>query len=260
MGSIARVRIIRPGNGWQQVVYLETMPCVSHPPEKLASVSPNAAVIARAALAGSGVELVASCGVEAYNALAPDALRSGLLMPEARGLVVAGSAGPTLWRQFRAAMDADRTRWQGENPLDRFVAGVLARADAALAAASIRFRRFEAALHATPRLDFLAMARLVGLGSPGPFGMLIHAEHGAWWALRGAWLVDADVEPPNSHRAPCTGCSAPCVGGWANAGGVALATVQARSRCVVGQPSRYDEDQIAYHYDRAATVTRLKRG
>jgi hypothetical protein len=31
-----------------------------------------------------------------------------------------------------------------------------------------------------------------------------------------------------------------------------------RARCVVGQASRYDEDQIAYHYDRANAIARLR--
>jgi hypothetical protein len=223
------------------------------------SVMPNATAIVRAALAGSGVELIASCSVEAYDARAPKAFRSAEWMSGARGLVVVGSAGPSLWRQFREHMNVDRARWDEAHPLDRFVVGILARADAALASADVGFRRFEAAFHAAPRLDFVAMAQMVGLGSPGPFGMLIHAEHGAWWALRGAWLVDAEVDPPLDHPPPCVGCPAPCIGGWANAAGVPQATPEARARCVVGQPSRYDEQQIAYHYDRVATVARLRR-
>jgi hypothetical protein len=221
-------------------------------------VSVNASAIVRQALAGSGLDLVGSCGVAAYDALAPEAFRSNAWLTGARGLVVAGSAGPTLWRHFRSYMDADRARWDREHPLDRFVSDVLSRADAALASNGVGFRRFEAAFHANPRVDFVAMAGLVGLGSPSPFGMLVHSEHGPWWALRGAWLVDADVDGPSNHRPPCAGCAAPCVGGWANAGGVARATAETRARCVVGQASRYDDDQIAYHYDRRATVSRLR--
>jgi hypothetical protein len=222
------------------------------------NANPNATVVVREALVGSGIELVASCRADAYDAAAPEAFRSSVWVSGARGLVVAGSDGPALWRRFRGHMDACPSRWDQAHPFDGFVAAILVRADAALAAAGIRFRRFEAAFDAVPRIDLVAMARLVGLGSPGPFGMLIHTEHGAWWALRGAWLVDADVDPPLDHRPPCVGCPAPCVGGWSNAGGVALATVEARSRCVVGQPSRYDDDQIGYHYDRAATLARLR--
>jgi hypothetical protein len=225
-------------------------------------VASNATAVVRAALAGSGVDLVASCGVQAYDAVAPEAFQSGVLMPGARGLVVVASAGPALWRRFRVHMGAAPASWNEPHPLDQFVARILARAEAALEAHGVRFRRFEAALHATPRLDFVAMGRLVGLGSPGPFGMLIHREHGAWWALRGAWLVDGDVDEPLDHRPPCAGCPAPCIGGWVNAGAneIVLATPEARARCVVGQSSRYDDDQIAYHYHRGATVARLRGG
>jgi hypothetical protein len=255
--------------GWQQVVYPEPdAQCdrmLAEDREFFLTVRPNATAVVRTALAGTSVELVASCAVEAYDALAPEAFRADALMPGARGLVVAGSAGPALWRQLRAKMGADSAKWDEPDPLDRFVAAILTQADAALAAKGIRFRRFDAAFHAALRLDFIAMGCLVGLGSRGPFGMLIHAEHGAWWALRGVWLVDARVDDPSDHCPPCAGCPAPCVGGSIHAGegagarGIAeFATPDARARCVVGQQSRYDDDQIAYHYDRVATVARLK--
>jgi hypothetical protein len=218
----------------------------------------NATGIVRASLAGSGIELVGSCAIAAYDAVAPEAMRSAAWIPGARGLVVAGSAGPALWRLFRARMDANRSLWDEPHPYDAFVAALLDHADTALSDAGIRFRRFEAAFDATPRVDFLALARLAGLGSPGPFRLLVHETHGAWWALRGAWLVDADVDPPQVHRPPCEGCPAPCVGGWAHAGGITVATAEVRARCVVGQASRYDGDQIAYHYDRDATRVRLR--
>jgi len=219
----------------------------------------NATGIVREALAGSGIGLVGSCPIAAYDAAAPEAIRSAVLMPGAGGLVVAGSAGPALWRLFRARMDTNHALWDEPHPYDAFVATLLDRADDALCRAGIRFRRFEAAFHATPRIDFIALARLAGLGSPGPFRLLIHETYGAWWALRGAWLVDADVDSPPAQRFPCEGCPAPCVGGWEHAGGVVLATAEVRGRCVVGQVSRYDDDQIGYHYDREATRARLRR-
>ena len=209
----------------------------------------SATLLVRQALAGSGIDLVASCSIDAFDAAAPEGMRSGALMPGARGVVVAASAGPALWRAFRSVTEAEPARWDEEHPYDTFVASLLARADAALGAAGIAFRRFEAAVHATPRMDFLALSRLTGLGSPGPFLLHVHETHGPWWALRGAWLVDAEVEPALAHTPPCARCSAPCVGGWERAGGIVDATPQVRSRCVVGQASRYDDDQIAYHYD-----------
>lgn len=216
--------------------------------------------IVREALSGSGIELVGSCGVEAYDAAAPEPVRSAALLPGARGVVVAGSAGPALWRLFRTSMGADRARWDEPHPYDAFIASLLARADAALAREGVRFRRFEAAFAATPRLDFVALARLTGLGTPGPFMVAIHPAHGAWWALRGAWLVEAEVDPPAPDRSPCRGCSAPCVGGWDHAGGILRATPEVRARCVVGQASRYDDEQIAYHYDRENALARFRAG
>jgi hypothetical protein len=223
-----------------------------------AQLAVTATKVLREALVGSGIELVGSCGIAAYDAAAPEAVRSAALLPGARGVVVVGSAGPTLWRLFRAWTDADPGRWDQQHPYDAFVASLLARGDEALARGGVRFRRFEAAFAATPRLNFVALARLAGLGTPGPFMLAIHATHGAWWALRGAWLVDAEVDPPAPDRSPCVGCPAPCVGGWDNAGGIVRASPEVRARCVVGQASRYDDDQIAYHYDRANALARLR--
>ncbi len=216
----------------------------------------TATELVRRALVGTGIELVASCDVEAYDARAPASLRSPARVAGARGLVVAGSAGPTLWRRFVARMEARPELWASPHPYDAYVAELLGLADAALEEAGVRFRRFEAAFQAPVRLDFVALAGLVGFGVPGPFALVIHPEHGAWWALRGAWLVDAQVDPPLEAPSPCHGCPAPCVGGWSNAGGLVQATAEVRARCVVGQGSRYDEEQIGYHHDRAATLSK----
>jgi epoxyqueuosine reductase QueG len=219
-----------------------------------------ATAIVREALRGSGIELVASCPIEAYDARAPAEFQSRLLLPGARGVVVAGSAGPALWRAFRAHTDASPASWDQAHPYDAFVASILTRADAALLRAGIAFVRYEAAFHAPVRVNFVALAELVGLGSASPFGMLVHDSHGPWWALRGAWLVAAEVEPALKHVPPCKGCAAPCVGGRGREREIHDATPDIRARCIVGQASRYDEDQIAYHYDRANAVARLRRG
>jgi hypothetical protein len=129
----------------------------------------------------------------------------------------------------------------------------------ALEAASITSRCFEPTLDARPALSFRALGELVGLGSMGPFGLLIHDVHGPWWALRGAFLVDVAVDPPRAHAPPCAGCASPCVADpETGAVALALATPEVRGRCVVGQASRYDDTQIAYHRDREATLARLR--
>jgi hypothetical protein len=222
-------------------------------------MSANPTLLVREALAGTGIELIASCTIAAYDARAPDALRSGSWLPNAQGMVVAASAGPALWRAFRGRRSEEPTLMSHEHPYDDFVSEQLARADEALAGAGVSFRRFEAAFHAAVALDFIALAELVGFGSPSPFGLAIHPEHGAWWALRGAWMVDAAPEPAAVLCRPCAGCAAPCVGGWPHARGIVQATAETRGRCVVGQASRYDDEQIAYHYGRTRPPSRSPR-
>jgi hypothetical protein len=227
------------------------------PPARGAGDVPAVALV-REALRGSGIELVASCPIAAYNARAPAEFQGEALLPRARGVIVAASAGPALWRAFRVHTEAKPATWDEPHPYDAFVASLLGRADAALAREGITFHRFEAAFHAPVRVNFVALAELVGLGSASPFQLLVHPTYGPWWALRGAWIVDVDVAPPLAHAPPCVGCPAPCIGGRAHTVDLPGATPEVRSRCVIGQSSRYDDDQIAYHYDRANTVARLR--
>jgi epoxyqueuosine reductase QueG len=206
------------------------------------------------ALAGSGIGLVGSASIEAYDARAPRELQSSSLFRRARGVVVVASGGRALWTAFRAVHPAKPVRSEALHPLDAYVARALARANAALDSLGIAYRRFEPTLHAQPALDFRALGELTGLGSMGPFGMLIHEEHGPWWALRGAYLVESDVAAARSHRPPCAGCAAPCVGGrdFAHSSGenaaISHATAAVRARCIVGEASRYEDEQVAYHY------------
>jgi hypothetical protein len=228
---------------------------------KASALYEGSAVVAVAeALRGTGVNLAGSCGIGAYDAVAPAGFRSTDLMPRARGVVVVGSAGRGLWEGLRSVADAGHDVWSSAHPLDTYVATLLDRVDEALARARVGSRRFEASVGATPGLHFRALGELVGLGAIGPFGLVIHPEHGPWWALRGAWLVDVEVPEPTSRPAPCAGCHAPCVGGASPTPPreIVGATALVRGRCVVGQASRYTDEQIAYHYDRDATLAKLR--
>jgi hypothetical protein len=206
----------------------------------------------RAALTGTGLDLFASCPIEGYDARAPAAHASARLMPRARGLVVVASAGRALWDAARARFGA---AWsQVADPIDSHVARALDVADLALARAGIGSRRFEP--HAATQLDFRTLGEIVGLGSFGPFGMLIHSEHGPWWALRAAYFVDTEVAPALAHRPPCEGCAAPCIDGIdpepvtgvrVASHALLTATPAARDCCIVGRASRYANEQIAHH-------------
>src|SRR5260221_13861153 len=112
----------------------------------------SATSVVRRALEGTGIEVVASCGAAAYDACAPEPLRSAAWLPGARGVVVAGSAGPGLWRRFLDRTAEQPALWSASHPYDEFVAGLLARADTALAEAGVQYRRFEAAVRAPVRV------------------------------------------------------------------------------------------------------------
>jgi hypothetical protein len=219
----------------------------------------DATGIVAEALRGTGINLAASCGIEAYDRRAPRGYRSVDLMPRARGLVVVGSGGGELWGGIRSASERHPAVWEHAHPLDTHVAALLDRADMALAGARVGSRRFEPRVDEAPShsLDFRALGELTGLGSMGPFGLVIHPVHGPWWALRGAWLVDVEVGEPREHPAPCAGCHAPCLGST-RPEGILLATALVRSRCIVGQGSRYTDEQLAYHYDREKTLEKLR--
>jgi hypothetical protein len=221
----------------------------------------NATKIVRDALAGTGIDAVASCRTAAYDARAPADYHSSCFLPGARGLVVAASAGPRLWRAFLERIRDGKASFEEPHPYDRFVTELLGKADDALAARGVRFYRFEARFDAPVAVNFVALGELVGFGAPGPFGLLIHPTFGPWWALRGAWLVDAEVEAATQGPPACKGCPAPCIGGWESAGpGIVLATPEARTRCIVGRDWRYDDDQLAYHHSRQQAVARPSRG
>jgi hypothetical protein len=79
---------------------------------------------------------------------------------------------------------------------------------------------------------------------------LIHPAHGPWWALRAAYLVDVDVQPTPEIVAPCLGCAAPCVANEPRPIPLDRSTAEMRRRCPIGVASRYDDEQIAYHYAR----------
>jgi hypothetical protein len=222
---------------------------------------------ARAAIAealdGTGINLIGACGIAAYDARAPIGLQSSELMSRARGVVGVGRAGRALWSGLRADVGDDPGAWADRaNPLDSYVARLLDRADEALARARVGSRRFDPTIGAQPALDFRALGEIVGLGALGPFGLLIHREHGPWWALRGAWLVDVEVADPELHVGPCVGCHAPCIEPLGPASertdAIALATPEARARCILGQGSRYSDEQTSYHYDRESTRLRLR--
>lgn len=210
----------------------------------------EAAAIVAGALAGSGIELVATAPVDRWDARAPAHARARALHAGARAVIVAASAGPALFRRFEA-WRSERDEGAGDHPFDAFVARALDDVDEALRANGVGFRRFEPTYGFSPAIDFRALGEIVGLGHVGPFGLLVHPVHGPWIALRGAWLVDRDAVPPAIAPSPCAGCARPCVEGESLPIGLDRSTARMRLRCIVGAESRYDDAQIAFHYEKS---------
>jgi len=212
-----------------------------------------------------------------YDAAAPEPLRTAAILPGARSVVVIGSGGPALFRRFVDDVGRSPSRLDEPDPLDSFVERTFAHVDALFAEGGERFRRIPAAATATPRLDFVRLAMLAGLGLPGEFGLLVHPVFGPWFALRAAVFTTRDL--PDSapmSRSLCEGCPAPCraacppriVGpgpfDWRacaaahDAGEPCRSRCGARLACVIGPQSRYDPMQILYHADRARGVAAIR--
>lgn len=120
-------------------------------------------------------------------------------------------------------------------------------------------------------LPLAELGKLAGWHYTSPLGLGIHPEHGLWYAYRVLALVQ-DVEPgprmPQIGKHPCQSCEdSPCIAACpARAidakgtdikaciefrlleGSPCEETCVARLACPVGLGSRYEKDQISYHY------------
>lgn len=119
----------------------------------------------------------------------------------ARTLVLAGNAGPRMWRAFDAA------RAEGPMILDQWSARVLSELAARLGARAVfPFER--------PYLPFQRWAMRAEACHPSPLGLLIHPDYGLWHGYRGALLFAAAIElpPPDRRASPCASCAdRPCI-------------------------------------------------
>jgi len=118
-----------------------------------------------------------------------------------RTLVLAGNAGPQMWRAFDAARSA------GPMSLDEWSARVLNELAARLGARAVfPFQR--------PYLPFQRWAMRAEACHPSPLGLLIHPDYGLWHGYRGALLFAAAIElpPPERRASPCASCAdRPCL-------------------------------------------------
>lgn len=187
-------------------------------------------------LADAGFDVVhafdaaAAARAPGLSALAGDH-RLGLLVGNTRAL----------WPRFVAAM-RDPALAAEPDPLERYTERALG---AAFPGARTYFahRRYDGAF-----LPFQRLAVATGLGALAPSQLVIHPEHGPWFALRAVVLLDGEPVARAPIAKPCA-CDAGCGAALerACAGGDWRAWLAVRDACTL-RTSRYSDDQIRYHY------------
>jgi hypothetical protein len=176
----------------------------------------------------------------------------------ARTVVLAGNAGPQMWRAFDAARAA------GEASLDDWCLRVLNALATRLGARAVfPFER--------PFLPFQRWAMRAESCHASPLGLLIHPDYGLWHGYRGALLfAEAIALPPPGRRvSPCASCmERPCLtacpaGAFDGSAYDVPACVRhlaaapepecmktgclARQACPIGRDYRYEPAQARFH-------------
>jgi hypothetical protein len=194
----------------------------------------------------------------AFHPAADDGVPPLAAAAPARTVVLAGNAGPQMWRAFDAARAASGMT------LDTWSAQVLSELAARLDARAVfPFER--------PYLPFQRWAMRAEACHPSPLGLLIHPDYGLWHGYRGALLFAAaiDLPPPDRRASPCAGCAdRPCltacpVGAFDSAGYDVPACARhlagtpepacmdigclARHACPIGRGFRYAPAQARFH-------------
>ncbi len=176
----------------------------------------------------------------------------------ARTVVLAGNAGPRMWRAFdaaRAGQPMTLDAWS-ERALTDLAARLGARAVFPFARPYLPFQRWALRAEACHR---------------SPLGLLIHPDYGLWHGYRGALLFAAAIElpPPDPRPSPCIGCAdRPClsacpVSAFSHAGYDVPACARhlaglpepacmdigclARHACPIGRDYRYAPAQARFH-------------
>ena len=137
----------------------------------------------------------------AFHPAAGDGVPEFAADTPARTVVLAGNAGPQMWRAF------DAVRAAHPMTLDAWSANVLTGIAARLGARAVfPFER--------PYLPFQRWAMRAEACHVSPLGLLIHADYGLWHGYRGALLFAAAIAllPPDRRASPCASCAdRPCL-------------------------------------------------
>ncbi len=187
-------------------------------------------------------------------------------------LVLAGNAGPEMWRRFNSSAERNLP----VDPLNGFSRRVVGELAEKLNAKAIY------PFTGPPFLPFLRWAQKAEPVWPSPIGPLIHAEYGLWHAYRGALAFASRIVLPAREHAecPCDSCiSRPClttcpVSAFSQSGydvprcvthvdspaGIECLTggCLARRACPIGREYAYAPEQAEFH-TRAFVAANKKR-
>jgi len=210
----------------------------------------------------AGLDLTHAFDVAAYNSQAPSSAKlHDFGRAHALGVLVGNTR--QLWPRFKAALAADPALRAEPHPLDHYVMAQLTR----LAGAWERpFQLIFSHVTVPAAFPMQQLAQAVGFAALSPSHLSIHPLHGPWLALRAVLIVDVDgpTTPLPHLTRPCDGCSAPCVPALERAlaataeplGSFSIAKhaapwIAVRDACPIGKGSRYDTEQLRYHYEKA---------
>ncbi|RYZ06802.1 MAG: hypothetical protein EOO73_14755 [Myxococcales bacterium] len=220
------------------------------------------------ACAEAGLDLTSPFNVRKYNLQAFGNERLfDFGRPDALGILVGNTK--RLWPVFKRAFEAEPALRTDANPLDSYVAARLRQ----LGSATLG-RPFQLVFaHATAPKPFpiQRLAEAIDFAALSPSHLAVHPVHGPWLALRAVVLVDVEGPPPSLAQlvSPCRGCSAPCMPALRRALELtptplsedsiaehAADWIAIRDACPVGRASRYEDEQLTYHYTKTPLLAR----
>ncbi|MEM1313392.1 MAG: ferredoxin [Pseudomonadota bacterium] len=152
------------------------------------------------------------------------------LLPDARAVVLLGSAGPATWAAFQASPEAADG---APHPLDRWSRRLADGLAARFGGAAVL------PFDGPPYVPFLRWAARAEPVWPSRLGMTLHARKGLWASWRAALALPGalpDAPAPEPGPRPCDPCAAPCL---------AACPVSAFEETPEGP--RYDADRCAAH-------------
>ncbi|MBI4208779.1 MAG: hypothetical protein HY538_03625 [Deltaproteobacteria bacterium] len=236
----------------------------------------------RKRLQSSGLNLLGTISLETYRQNRTKEIDFCKVWPQAQSILIIGNGGGEFWCQYRKFCHQQPDFLKQSHPLDTFTRQIIEQTARVFDEAGVSYHLFYPFYTEPVWFPFVTLAKLAGLGTPSPLGMLVHPTYGPWIAFRAGVLLPFDVpeSPLDLQGKPCEGCLRYCLQGCrGNAADFSKdridlercitfrkaelpcrATCHARLACPVGEEYRYPEDEIRYHYTFPLTLAPSPQG